>query len=76
MNKKSAQGKKPGDLDVNGRPIPRHIIHGGPKLAEQRNLPDSKCQFFDEPPDSEEHRMEREAMWARWVKAGAEHIYP
>ncbi|MBF4245723.1 hypothetical protein EA004_11810 [Vibrio anguillarum] len=76
MNKKPAQSKEPGDLDVNGHPIPRYIIHGGPELAKQLNLPASECQFFDEPPHSEEHRKNRKAMWARWIKAGAEHIYP
>ncbi|WDL80829.1 hypothetical protein IU367_12030 [Aeromonas bestiarum] len=76
MNKKSSQGKKPGELDVNGYPIPRYIVHGGPELAKLRGLPDSECQFFDELPNSEEHRKNQDAMWARWVNAGAEHIYP
>lgn len=76
MNRKLSQGKKPGDLDVNGYPIPVYIVHGGPELAKRLSLPSSQCQYFDEPPHSDEHRKNREAMWERWVKAGAKHIYP
>lgn len=68
--------KKPGDLDVNGRPIPWYIVHGGPELAEELGLPTSQCQYFDEPPTSDEHRRNLEAMWERWVEAGAKHVYP
>lgn len=67
---------KPGIVDVNGKPIPRYIVHGGPDLAADKKLPTSQCQFFDEPPRSEDHRRNLDAMWARWVKAGAEHVYP
>ncbi|MGN5108718.1 hypothetical protein ACTG18_10750 [Aeromonas hydrophila] len=76
MNKKTSQAKKPGDLDVNGYPIPKYIVHGGPELAEQHDLPNSECQFFNELPNSEDHRKKQNAMWKRWVKAGAIHIYP
>lgn len=69
---------KAGSSDpLNGRPIPRYIVHGGPELAKARGLRESQCSLnHDEPPTSEEHRKNREAMWARWVEAGAEHVYP
>jgi hypothetical protein len=76
MIQRSPRPKKPGDGDVNGYAIPRYIIHGGPELARRKGLPTSECQFFDEAPSSDEHRRKREAMWERWVQAGAEHIYP
>lgn len=68
--------KKPGDSDVNGYAIPKYIVHGGPELAKRLGLPSSQCQYFNEPPSSEEHRKRRDAMWERWVQAGAEHVYP
>jgi hypothetical protein len=74
--KKNSRMKKPGDIDLNGYPIPKYIIHGGPELAKKLKLPSSQCQFFDEPPNSDEHHKNREAMWARWVQAGAQHVYP
>ena len=61
---------------MNGRPIPKYIVHGGPELAQSRKLPTSQCQYFYEQPTSEEHRRNRDAMWERWVQAGAEHVYP
>lgn len=68
--------KKPGDRDVNGYAIPKYIVHGGPELAKKLGLPSSQCQYFTEAPSSEEHRRRRDAMWERWVEAGAEHVYP
>jgi hypothetical protein len=76
MNQRSSRRKKPGDRDVNGYAIPKYIVHGGPELAERLGLPGSQCQFFDEQPSSDEHRRRRDAMWERWVEAGAEHVYP
>lgn len=61
--------------EKNGKPIPRYIVHGGPALSDARGLDDSICQYFDEPPTSDEHRRNLEAMWARWVAVGAEHVY-
>jgi len=74
--KPNSQIKKPGDSDVNGYAIPKYIIHGCPELARKLGHPISQCQFFDEQPNSDEHRRNRDAMWERWVKAGAEHVYP
>lgn len=76
MTNSASRKKRPGDKDVNGKPIPRYIVHGGPDLARERGLPPSECQYFDEEPNSEEHRKNRDAMWQRWVDAGAEHVYP
>jgi hypothetical protein len=76
MNQKSSRSKKPGDKDINGFAIPRYIVHGGPELAKKLGLPSAECQYFVEQPRSEEHRRNRDAMWVRWVQAGAEHVYP
>ncbi len=76
MTRNKCGTKKPGDRDVNGYAIPKYIVHGGPELAAEKGLPSSQCQYFDEEPKSEEHRKNRDAMWERWVKAGAEHVYP
>lgn len=67
---------KPYTRDANGKPVPHYIVHGGPELSRARGLPSSECNYFDSPPTSEEHRRNREAMWDRWVAAGAEHVYP
>lgn len=68
---------KPGDVDVNGYAIPAYIVHGGPDLARSKGLPLSECQFFGEDvePQTAAHRRNRDAMWKRWVKAGALHVY-
>ena len=76
MNQRKSRSKKPGDKGENGYAIPRYIVHGGPELAERLGLPSAECQFFDEQTRSEEHRLNRDAMWARWVQVGAEHVYP
>lgn len=62
--------------EKNGKPIPRYIVHGGPELSVARGLDSNICLYFDEPPTSDEHRKNLEAMWARWVDSGAEHVYP
>ncbi len=62
--------------EKNGKPIPRYIVHGGPELSAALGLASKICQYFNEPPTSDEHRRNLEAMWARWVAAGAEHVYP
>ncbi len=67
---------KPGSVDVNGFVIPRYIVHGGPDVARAKGLDLSQCQYIEDPVTSEEHRRNREAMFARWEQAGAEHIYP
>jgi hypothetical protein len=67
---------RPHIRDVNGQPIPRYIVHGGPALSHERGLESSKCQYFDDPPTSDDHRRRRDAMWERWVTTDAEHIYP
>jgi hypothetical protein len=33
------------------------------------------CQYIMDPPSSEEHRRNREAMFKRWEAAGAIHVY-
>jgi hypothetical protein len=66
---------RPGTLDVNGGPIPKYIVHGGPELAHKKGLDRSQCLYFPDQPSSDEHRRNRDEMWERWVKAGAEHIY-
>jgi hypothetical protein len=70
------QKYQPGSTDINGKAIPRYIIHGGPEVAEAKGIKTSECQFIDSPVTSEEHRKNREAMFERWVAAGAEHVYP
>jgi RNase adaptor protein for sRNA GlmZ degradation len=67
--------KRPGMLDVNGKPIPKYIVHGGPELADIKGLDHSMCQYIMDPPSSEEHRRNREAMFKRWEAAGAIHVY-
>lgn len=76
MNQKRSTIKKPGDKDENGYAIPHYIIHGGPELSEKMGLPSSQCQYFDDQPNSEEHRKNLGKMWKRWEQAGAKHIYP
>lgn len=61
---------------MNGYAIPRYIVHGGPEVAEAKGLDSSQCQYIMEPVTSEEHRKNREAMFARWLNAGARHVYP
>ena len=70
------QKPTPGSVDVNGYAIPRYIVHGGPAVAEAKGLNASQCQYIMDPVTSEEHRKNRDAMFARWEKAGAEHVYP
>ena len=67
---------RPGLLDVNGKPIPKYIVHGGPELAALKGLDRSVCQYIMDPPTSDEHRRNREAMFKRWEAAGATHVYP
>ena len=76
MNQNKSSIKKPGDLDINGHPIPKYIVHGGPALSEKMGLPSSKCIYVDNQPVSEEHRRNHDKMLERYEKAGAEHIYP
>ena len=76
MEKPKTKLWKPGSVDINGKPIPRYIVHGGPELSDARGLDDRICQYFVDPPTSDAHRKNREAMWERWVRAGAEHVYP
>jgi hypothetical protein len=76
MIQRAPSGKKPGDRDVNGYSIPKYIVHGGPEVAKRLGLPGSQCQYFEDQPSSEEHRKRRDAMWERWLEAGAEHVYP
>lgn len=70
------QKPKPGSVDVNGFVIPRYIVHGSPEVAKAKGLDPSQCQYIEDPVTSEEHRKNREAMFARWLEAGAEHVYP
>lgn len=77
MGKKANGGKyKPGSVDENGYAIPRYNVHGGPEVAEAKGLDENQCQYITDPVRSEVHRKNRDAMFARWVKAGAEHVYP
>lgn len=69
------QKLKPGSVDVNGYAIPKYIVHGGPEVAKAQGLDLSQCQFIMESVTSEGHRKRREAMFARWVEAGAQHVY-
>jgi hypothetical protein len=78
VKREKTESKKPtpGSADVNGYAIPRYIVHGGPEVAEAKGLDTSQCQFIMDPVTSEEHRKNRDAMFARWEEAGAEHVYP
>lgn len=67
---------EPGSRDVNGYAIPRYIVHGGPEVSRAKGLNTNECQYIMDPVTSEEHRKNREAMFARWEEAGAEHVYP
>jgi hypothetical protein len=67
---------KPGDADVNGHAIPHYIIHGGTEVADSHGLSYALCQFIDQPTTSVVHERNRQAMFARWEKAGAKHVYP
>ena len=60
---------------MNGYAIPKYIVHGGPELADKMGLDRSICQYIRDPPSSEEHQRNREAMFKRWEAAGAVHVY-
>lgn len=73
--KREAEKSKPGCKGKNGHPIPHYIVHGDTDLAKANGLDLGLCQFIREPAKSEEHRKNREALFAEWEAAGAQHVY-